>query len=130
MLQGMELSGAVGHFSGGLDNSSFGSCSSFLAHDTNEATSASSWVAQDADDAMSEPSWTALTKRKERDWWGIDLEGEMAKLEVVCPWSRTEGGSVDPKGEIGSTKFANEGRRIRGSQREDWPQVSSDKVCK
>ena len=95
-----------------MDNSSFGSCSSSLAHDTDEATSASSWVARDADDAMSEPSWTALTKRKERDWWGIDLEGEMAKLEVVCPWSGTECGSVNPKGKIGHwsvrTRFANE----------------------
>ena len=56
----LELSGAVGHFSGTLDNSSFGSCSSSLALDTDEAVSASSWVAQDADDAMSESSWTAL----------------------------------------------------------------------
>ena len=25
----------------------------------------------------------------------------MEKLEVVGPWSRTEGGSVDPQGEVG-----------------------------
>ena len=51
-------------FSGALDNSSFGSCSSFLAHDTDEATSASSWVARDADDATSESSWAALAKER------------------------------------------------------------------
>ena len=34
MIQEMELSGAVGHFPRDLDNSSFGSCSSSLAHDT------------------------------------------------------------------------------------------------
>ena len=37
MTQGMELSRAVGHFSGASDNFSFGSCSSSLAHDMNEA---------------------------------------------------------------------------------------------
>ena len=57
-------------------------------------------MAQDAD-AMSESSWTALAKGKERDWWSIDLEGEMEKLEVVGPWSGTEGGSVDPEGKMG-----------------------------
>ena len=56
--------------------------------------SASFKMAQDADDAMSESSGTALAKGKERDWWSIDLEGEMEKLEVVGP---CEGGSVDPK---------------------------------
>ena len=56
MIQGMELSGAVFHCPGALENSSFGSCSSSLAHDTDEATPASSWVAQDADDAMPESS--------------------------------------------------------------------------
>ena len=50
--------------------------------------SASSWEAQDADDAMSGSSWTAVA----------DLEGEIEKLEVVGLPSRTEGGSVDPKG--------------------------------
>ena len=53
MLQRLELRGAVGHFSGALDNSSFGSCSSSLALDTDEAMSASARMAQDADDAMS-----------------------------------------------------------------------------
>ena len=56
MIQVMELSGAVGHCPGALENSSFGSCPSSLAHDTDEATSASSWVAQDPDDAMPESS--------------------------------------------------------------------------
>ena len=97
MLQVMEVSGTVGNqFSGALDNFSFGSCSSSLAHDTDEAMSASSWVARVADEAMSESSWTALAKEKERDWWSVDLEGEMKKLEVEGHLSRTEGGSVGP----------------------------------
>ena len=50
--------------SGAHDNSSFGSCSSFQAFDTDEALSASSKVAKDADQALSEASWTALTKPK------------------------------------------------------------------
>ena len=109
-MQRLESSRAVGQWSGAHDNSSFGSCSSSLAFDTDEAMSASSKMAQDADEAKSESSWTALAKEKERGWWSIDLEGEMEKLEVIGPgpWSGTEGGSVDP-------------------QREDGPLVSSDK---
>ena len=57
---------------------------------------------------MSESSWIALGKGKERDWWSIDLEGEIEKLEVIGLLSRTEGRSVDPK-------------------RENGPLVSSDK---
>ena len=72
-----------------------------MALDTDEAMSASSRVAQEADDAMSEPSRTPLAKGKARDWWSTDLEGEMEKLEVTGPLSRTEGGSVDPKGKMG-----------------------------
>ena len=87
MIQEMELSRAVGHFSGALGSSSLGSCSSSLPHDT--------------DEAMSEYSWTALAKRNERDWWSVDLEGDVEKLEVVGLLSRTEGGSVDPIGKMG-----------------------------
>ena len=96
MLQRMELSGAVRHCSGAFHNSSFGSSSPSLALETDEAMSVSSKMAQDADDAMPESSRTALAKGKERDWWSIDLEGEMEKLEVVGHLPRTEGGSVDP----------------------------------
>ena len=53
-------------------------------------------MGKDAVEALSESSWTALAKSKERGWWSIDLEGEMEKLEVIGPWSRTEGGSLDP----------------------------------
>ena len=28
------------------------------------------------------------------------MEGELEKLEILGPWSRTKGGSVDPKGEM------------------------------
>ena len=51
------------------------------AFHADEAMSASSQMGQDADEAWSESSWTALAKSKERGWWGIDLEGEMEKLE-------------------------------------------------
>ena len=76
----MELSGAEGDFSGALDSSSLDSCSPSLA--------------QDADDAMSASSCTSLAKEKERDWWSVDLEGEMEnpEVEVFClgptadPW--------------------------------------------
>ena len=87
----LDSSRAIGQWSGSQDNSSFGSCSLSLAFDK----------AQDVDEAKSEPSWTALAKEKERDWWSIDLEGEMEELEVSGPWSGTEGGSVDPLGKMG-----------------------------
>ena len=81
MLQRLESSTAVGQWSGAHDNSSFGSCSSSLAFDTDEAMSASSKRTKEADEAMSETSWTDLASGKERDWWSIDLEGDMEKLE-------------------------------------------------
>ena len=61
-LQRLESSRAVGQWSGAHDNSSFGSCSSSLAFDTDEAMSASSKMAKETDDAMSESSWTGLAK--------------------------------------------------------------------
>ena len=63
--------------------------------------SASSRVAKEVDEAMSASSWTALANVKERDWWSIDLEGEVEKLEVSGPWSGTTVDSVEPKGEMG-----------------------------
>ena len=63
--------------------------------------SASLKMAQETDEAMSELSWTALAKKKESDWWSIDLEDDMEKLEVVGPWSGTEGGSAHPKMKMG-----------------------------
>ena len=99
-MQMLDASKALGPWSRGHDNSSFGSCSSSLAFDTDEVMSASSRMAQDADEAMSESSWTALATGKERDWWSIDLEGEVEKLEVTGPWSGTEGDSLDPIEEV------------------------------
>ena len=52
---------------------------------------------QEVDEAMSESSWTALAEGKARDWWSIDMEGEVEKLEVRGPWSVTERDSVDLK---------------------------------
>ena len=70
---------------GGHDRSSFGSCSSSLAPNADEAMSAPFWMAQEMDEAISGESWTAPAKEKERDWWSIDLEGEVEELEVGCP---------------------------------------------
>ena len=61
--------------------------------------SASSKMARDA---MSESSWAALAKgRKETCGaliWSVKWGGG---LEVVGPWSGTEGGSLDPKEKMG-----------------------------
>ena len=57
--QRWESSRAMGQWSG------FGSRSSSLAFDTDEAMSASSWMAKEADEAISESSWTLLAKGKE-----------------------------------------------------------------
>ena len=81
-LQGLEASRAIVPWSGAHDNSSSGSCSSSLAFGTDDAMSASSRMAQDVDEAMSDLSWPALAWEKERDWWSIDLEGEMENLEA------------------------------------------------
>ena len=78
-MQRLEESRAISPWSGCHDYSSFGSCSSSLAPNADEAMSASSRMAQGVDEVMSESSWTALTKEKERDWWSIDLVGEVEK---------------------------------------------------
>ena len=57
---------------------------------------------------MSESYWSALAKGKERDWWSVDQEGETEKLAG------------------GRGSFVQDRRRIRGSQREGGPLVSSD----
>ena len=122
-LQGLEASRAIGPWSGAHDNSSFGSCSSFLAFDTDEAMSASSQMGKDAGDAWSESSWTALAKSKERGWWSIDLEGVLGKLEVIGPWSGTEGGSVDPKGEMG---YRSPRWKAAREEREEWKKAGME----
>ena len=71
-----------------------------MAFDTDEAVSAFSKMPKEVEEVMSESSWTVLAEGKERDWWSIDLKGDMEKLEVVGPWSGAEGGSVDPKGKM------------------------------
>ena len=78
---------------------------------TDEAMSASSRMAQEVDEAMSESSWTALAMEKGRDWWSIDLEGEVEKLEVSGPWSGTKGDSVEPKGRDGPQVRSHKGHK-------------------
>ena len=46
---------------------------------------------------MSESSWTALAKGKDKDWWSVDLEGEMEKVEVEGSFSVAKGGSMAPE---------------------------------
>ena len=60
-MQRLEGSRAIGSWSGGHDCSSFGSSSSSLDFNTDEAMSASFRMAQEVDEAMS-------AKEKERDW--------------------------------------------------------------
>ena len=43
--------------------------------------SASSRMALEMEEAMSEASWTALAKKRRRDWWIIDLGGEVEELD-------------------------------------------------
>ena len=75
----------------------------FGAFDSSSLDSCPPSLAQDAGDAMSSASWTFLAKWKERDWWSVDLEGEMEKLEV-------EGGLSGDRSGTGPDR-----RRIRGS---------------
>ena len=84
--------------------------------------SASLKMAQETDEAMSELSWTALSKKKESDWWSIDLEHDMEKLEVVGPWSGTEGGSANPKGRwvAGQLGQKSQEKKVRSRKRLKW----------
>ena len=69
---------------------------------------------------MSESSWIALAKGKGRDWWSIDLDGEVEKLEVRGPWSVTEGPKVEVGHASDRTKVAREGKE---KLKEDWMEV-------
>ena len=89
-MQRLEVTRTTSPWSGHA-RSSFGSCSSSLAPNTDEAMSVSSRMAQEIVEAKSEASWTAQAKEKERYWWSIDLEGEVEELEVGCPWTVTKG---------------------------------------
>ena len=50
---------------------------------------------------VSASSWTFLAKKKESNWWSVELEGEMEKLEVAGLLSGIHGGSVDPARKMG-----------------------------
>ena len=104
-MKGRGQGSSAGPWSGGHDNSSFGSCASSLALHTDEAMSASSRMVQEVDEATSESSWTSLAKVRGRDWWSVDLEGDMEKLEAVrgsglkaTPWN--------PKGRWATSQIA------------------------
>ena len=61
-MQRLEVTNTTSPWSGGHECSSFGSCSSCFATNTDEEMSASSKVAPEVDKAISEESWTALAK--------------------------------------------------------------------
>ena len=98
-----------GGFTGG-HTSSCCSCSTSLAHDTDEARPTSSWM--------------ALAREKDRDWWSADLEDEMEKLEVEGGFSGAESGSMDPKVKVGhrsdrTTTTKEEGDEVKGAEYEE-----------
>ena len=74
-------------------------------------------MGKDADEAWSESLWSALAKSKERGWWSSDPEGEMEKLEVIGPWSETEGAPWIPKGRwaTGQLGQKRQERKVEGS---------------
>ena len=63
-------------------------------------------------------------KGKERDWWSVDLEGEMEKPEVVGHLPRTEGGFVDPKGKMGH-EVKEKPKELEMEMEDDVPQEES-----
>ena len=76
---------------------------------------------------MSESSWSALAKGKERDWWSIDLEGEVEKLKVRGPWSVTEGDSVEPEERLGHKSDRTKVARVEKEKlKEDEMEVDVD----
>ena len=129
-MQRLDVTRTAIPWSGSHDRSSFGSCSSSLAPNTDEAMSASSRMAQEVDEAISEASWTALAKEKARDWWSIDLEGDVEELEVGCPWTVTKGDSMDPEGEMNNNsdckKAAIEEEENLGTMKEDGMEVEME----
>ena len=82
------------------------------------------------EDGKSKASWTALPKEKERDWWSIDLEGEVEELEAGCPRRVTKGESMDPEGEMNhqsdGKKAAIEEDEILGIFKEDIMEVDME----
>ena len=65
-MQRLEVTSTMSPWSGGQERSSFGSCSSSFAPNTEEAMSASSRMAPEVDKAISGESTAASKKR--RDW--------------------------------------------------------------
>ena len=77
------------------------------------------------EEAKSESYWTAQAKGKERDWWSIDLEGEVEELEEGCPWTVTKGDSMDPEGEM---NHKSDGKRAAIEEEENWGILKEDKM--
>ena len=101
---------------------------------TDEAMSASSRMAQEMEEAKSEGVLDRTSKEKERDWWSIDLEGEVEELEVGCPWTVTKGDSMDGKrlqmnhqsdGNIEKMRWKLRWKNAGGNRSEDKTEVGS-----
>ena len=80
------------------DTLSFESCMSSVACDMEEVSSESSRKMQDKEETASEVSWTAIAKKKEKDGWRLEPEGETETPEVTF-WDEAEGVAVTPEGE-------------------------------
>ena len=100
-------------------------CFSSLASNTDEVLSASSILAQEMEEAISEASWIALVKAKGRDWWSIDLEGEVEELEVGCPWTVTKGNSVDPEREMNDQS---DGKKTAIEEEQNWGKLKEGEM--
>ena len=96
-----ELGGsrAIERWNDSRDTVSNESCSAFLACDMEEVCSESSRKMQDKEETTSEASWTAVTKRKEKEAWRLEPEGEAERPEATVPVNGVEGVLVNPEGE-------------------------------
>ena len=112
-------------WSGCHDRSSFCSCSSSLASNTDEAMSVSSKIAQEMEEKKSEASWAAPAKEKVRHWWSTDLEGEVEELEVECPWTVSKGDSMDPEGEL---NHQSDGKEAATEEEENLGKLKDDEM--
>ena len=124
-MQILEVTRTMSPWSGGHDCSSFGSCSSSLAPKADEAMSASSTMAQEMDEAILEASWTALAKENGRDWWSIDLEGEVEELEVGCPWTISKSDSMDSEGEM---NHQSDGKKAAIEEKDNLVKLKDDEM--
>ena len=76
----------------------FEACSSSRACDMEEMSSESWSRLQDKEETTSEVSWTAAARRRGKEAWRLEPEGEAEMPEVKVLWNEEEGVSVNPEG--------------------------------